>query len=606
MVHQKRHIKKGKGIWILSFLTVFWLSFLPLIWPAQESSLPSFFHFFDRHYLDQKQSLFRFFKGKDFAPSSKVEIFRMNLENRAEFWLDPKLKLQLKNIILQHPGPVLTNLDPDLLRKDEILKPLLSKPNFYRDFKIESGVPTTISLEPSVAEVLGDQSPRPITFMKRIVPSSIEQDPAGGIYGSSMLAVDAFSHFVYEYPLMFNGAQRDLPSMGTAFAFTEKICSPMRVISHRSLECVDQKMILPNPLSIFFYRHAFPIAKAATDIRDPQSVLIVEAFDGSSLFTTFANARESWGGLMATVLSNLLQKHFFMRPLILPWWEFAVMALFAALIIWQSRRVKLRSLIPVVMISGFVFVLHDFILTYFFQFRTAPIPHLLSLTIVGVVAISVRAIRDFQERNTLEKALSGYVSEQRLQNLLTGREQLQLQGQKKELCTLILDIAGFSKIAESLPPDAVFNLLRDFFSTIDPLIFKHGGFIDKKTGDGLIACFGDDPMRSTDPAVSTKNAIEAAIDIQKVVSLPVRIGINTGFMVIGNSGSAQHFNYTVIGEAVNFTQRLEAACPKGSILIGSASAKFVKDLFQLKEVQIHVKGEEKLFPAFEVLGSISS
>jgi adenylate cyclase len=233
---------------------------------------------------------------------------------------------------------------------------------------------------------------------------------------------------------------------------------------------------------------------------------------------------------------------------------------------------------------------------------------------LGLTGVATRSIIDFQERSLVERALSGYVSEDRLRRILSGAEKLKLTGRKAHLTTMLVDIAGFSKISHELPPEDVFAFIQKFFGIVDPIIFKHGGTIDKKTGDGLLAFFGDN---SLDPKTATIEASRAALEMQAVlkettpeffglnnsaINIQTRIGINAGDMIIGNAGSEKHFNYTVFGEAVNFTQRLEAACPVGSVLLGEEPAKSVEDVFELEPKQISVKNEAGSFLAYQIIG----
>jgi adenylate cyclase len=245
--------------------------------------------------------------------------------------------------------------------------------------------------------------------------------------------------------------------------------------------------------------------------------------------------------------------------------------------------------------------------------RTHPVDGFLAFSLVGFVGFGLVIKREFDERKLIEQAFSGYVSSERLNRLLTEREKLAVEGQRRELTTLMIDIVGFSKMVHDMSIENVFRLIQKFFSVVDPVIFKHSGVIDKKMGDGMLTFFGDD----LDSGASTQSAailaVTAAIEIQRVLEnfsatelglqtkLRVRIGVNTGLMMVGNAGSQTHFNYTVLGEAVNFTQRLEAACAPSQILVGESTARYIKDSFELVETQISAKNETEKFTCFKVI-----
>lgn len=184
---------------------------------------------------------------------------------------------------------------------------------------------------------------------------------------------------------------------------------------------------------------------------------------------------------------------------------------------------------------------------------------------------------------------------------------------------MILDIAGFSKISESLGPERSFEVIKDLFRIVDPLIFDNKGVIDKKLGDGLIAFFGDseeekgpqDPL--SEKRVPALQAVTAALQIQQKLrfedsenlkSIKLRIGINSGEALLGNAGSELHFDYTVLGSTVNFTQRLEAACRPGHVLVSESTWQLVQDTgLQANQRSIEVKNDDKHYPAYELASS---
>jgi adenylate cyclase len=140
------------------------------------------------------------------------------------------------------------------------------------------------------------------------------------------------------------------------------------------------------------------------------------------------------------------------------------------------------------------------------------------------------------------------------------------------------DITGFTTLVDSNDVEKVVEVLNRFFETVVPVIFKHGGMLDKFLGDGVMAVFGIPDESEMDPVM----AIRCAVDIQLGVKalkermleeglfpIDVGIGIATGVVVAGNIGTNEQINYTVIGEPVNLAQRLESISQPGEIIVSS-------------------------------------
>jgi class 3 adenylate cyclase len=143
------------------------------------------------------------------------------------------------------------------------------------------------------------------------------------------------------------------------------------------------------------------------------------------------------------------------------------------------------------------------------------------------------------------------------------------------------------------------------------LIFKHGGTIDKFMGDGILAFYGD-PLECKDHA---EKAVRTAIEMKDVLKLlqskwkdmncelHVTVGICTGYVTVGNIGSKERMEYTVIGNHVNLAQRLQSDAQTSQILINQRTFSMVKDTFETEIIQnIYLKGINKGVVAYSVLG----
>jgi adenylate cyclase len=171
----------------------------------------------------------------------------------------------------------------------------------------------------------------------------------------------------------------------------------------------------------------------------------------------------------------------------------------------------------------------------------------------------------------------------------------------RETSILFADIVGFTARCESLPPEEVAAFLNQFFSLSADAIFKHGGTLDKFIGDAVMAFFGaplpqeDHAERAVRSAVDMLRALERWNDEREAEGLDridVRVAVNSGPVVVGDIGSASRVDYTVLGNTVNVTARLEEHVAKpGSIVLGETTQKAVADLFPTEPLgSVQLKG----------------
>ena len=181
---------------------------------------------------------------------------------------------------------------------------------------------------------------------------------------------------------------------------------------------------------------------------------------------------------------------------------------------------------------------------------------------------------------------------------------------KKELTILFSDIVGFTAHTSNMDPDHVRRLLNEYFEQMIEIVFEHEGTLDKFIGDGLMVFFGD-PERQPDHAA---RAARAAVAMQAAarkldavwagrgdIPLCIRIGVNTGEVVVGNMGSSRRVSYTVLGEPVNLAQRLESSASPGGILISARTHELAGGAVRAaRRDPIRVKGFEQPIEVFEV------
>jgi adenylate cyclase len=171
------------------------------------------------------------------------------------------------------------------------------------------------------------------------------------------------------------------------------------------------------------------------------------------------------------------------------------------------------------------------------------------------------------ERRRTRAMFGRYVSPAVMEELLKNPALASLGGQRREVTILFADIRGFTSYSENKPPEEVVARLNTYLNQMTTLIFKHGGTLDKYLGDGLMAVFGA-PLPLKNHAGRT---VVCSLEIQREVAklnkeysekgqqpLRIGIGVNTGDVLVGNVGSHERMDYTVIGEDVNLASRLES------------------------------------------------
>lgn len=225
----------------------------------------------------------------------------------------------------------------------------------------------------------------------------------------------------------------------------------------------------------------------------------------------------------------------------------------------------------------------------------------------------------------LSSQLAKYLSPQVYESIFTGRQEVKVASHRKKLTVFFSDIAGFTQTAERLESEDLTQLLNHYLTEMSRIALEYGATIDKYVGDAIVIFFGDPESLGVkeDALACVRMAIamrERMRDLQEIwrdlgieSPLKCRMGINTGFCTVGNFGSEDRMDYTIIGGGVNLASRLENAATPGDILISYETYALIKDVIKCDEHgKIQVKGFA--YPiatylvdnAFDLLGSKST
>ncbi|HEY6951717.1 MAG TPA: adenylate/guanylate cyclase domain-containing protein [Bacteroidota bacterium] len=199
------------------------------------------------------------------------------------------------------------------------------------------------------------------------------------------------------------------------------------------------------------------------------------------------------------------------------------------------------------------------------------------IIVIGIFStLAYRYINEEKEKMSLRRSFEAYFPPSVVRKIMANPDMITAAGQKKELTIMFTDIKSFTTYSSTMAPDQIQKMLNEYFGAMVDIVFKYEGTVDKFIGDGLMVFFGD-PEPQPDHAV---RCVRAAIEMQLkcrelklrwekegLFPLRVRVGINSGPVVVGNMGSSRRLSYTALGSDVNLAQRLESNAPVEGILI---------------------------------------
>ncbi len=208
------------------------------------------------------------------------------------------------------------------------------------------------------------------------------------------------------------------------------------------------------------------------------------------------------------------------------------------------------------------------------------------------------------ETKILLNSMKKYLSPQLFNSIVnSSANETDLSYKRKKLTIFFSDIVGFTQITDMIEPEALSNLLNDYLNEMSKITAKYGGTIDKFIGDAIMIFFGDSD--SGDDSESAKQCVRMGLEMLKKTEalsedwisrgspshLKVRMGINTGFCTVGNFGSSDRMDYTLIGGQVNIASRLEKISDENSISISNSTYNLVKDMVIVEPpVSTKIKG----------------
>lgn len=217
----------------------------------------------------------------------------------------------------------------------------------------------------------------------------------------------------------------------------------------------------------------------------------------------------------------------------------------------------------------------------------------------------------------LSKKLSKYLSPQVYSSIFTGEKTVEIASTRKKLTVFFSDIVDFTATTDDLESEELTGLLNRYLTEMSRIALEHGATIDKYIGDAILAFFGDPETKGVkEDAVACVNMAIAMQRRMKELQFEwrdqgrekpfeLRIGVNTGFCTVGNFGSEDRMDYTIIGNEVNLASRLQSHAEPGGILLSHETYSLVKHMLAAEErAPIHAKGFAKPVRNYRVLDPI--
>ena len=314
--------------------------------------------------------------------------------------------------------------------------------------------------------------------------------------------------------------------------------------------------------------------------------------------------------IQASAIDNLIHGDFVR---VLPQFvNFIITILGMLLVYFTIKMLSLSKAVPtvVLILFGYIFLSAS---CFYFDIVINVITPIVMFVLTTIFAYTHKYVLENKNKEKVKNAMGKYMSQDVMQRVVENIDNLGLGGKRAVVTVLFADIRGFTSISEKMSAQQVSEILNEYFSEMEPIITSYNGIINKFIGDAIMAIFGE-PIQDENHA---QNAVKCAYTMLKRVEklhkkwyregkpeIEIGIGINSGEVFVGNIGSVNRMEYTVIGDTVNLASRLESynKMYKTKMLISTSTYKAVKnivDVIKIPEVQI--RGKANKIDIYEVL-----
>lgn len=289
-----------------------------------------------------------------------------------------------------------------------------------------------------------------------------------------------------------------------------------------------------------------------------------------------------------------------------------IMAILILVVLCGLAVLRFRVLWATLAVS-FLFIVYFLAAFFFFDngimLNMLHPPLAIAGTFVGVNIYNIMYERS--EKTEITRIFGRYISSPVVDKILTTLREndLRLGGTTQEITAMFVDARGFTSLTENIRSEVVVDVLNTYMTVIIESVLKYDGIVNSFGGDSIMAVWNapvesaEHPISATRAAIDTRRAISELQDKSStLIKMDFGISVNTGEAVVGNMGSRDRLEYSVIGDAVNIAARLASAAPGGKIWIGTGTYERVKDQIPAKQLKpISAKGRHEPIPVYEIL-----
>jgi adenylate cyclase len=281
----------------------------------------------------------------------------------------------------------------------------------------------------------------------------------------------------------------------------------------------------------------------------------------------------------------------------------------AATLTIKPFRALTVTLLLIILSVGFGYLL-------FIKYRVIMnlVQPVLCISFTFVVGLAFQTVTEQREKARIRKTFQQYVSPSVVEKMLSGGDMPSYGGERRELTVLFSDIRRFTSFSESHEPEVVVNRLQEYLSEMVEVIFKYDGTLDKFVGDEIMALYGAPYYYADHAERACRTALDMTDNLRQIQKrwsadfkeyFNIGIGINSGKVIVGNLGSRQLFDYTVIGDQVNVGARLEGLNKyyETTIIISEQTYAHVRELACVRELDlVRVMGRTQPLRIYELRG----
>lgn len=586
--------------------------------------------------------------GKDFIYNRLVYPLEFQLRNDSGRFqpLDPRIKIyavdqktmnnvELETIPIQDwisLFKALSKAHPRAVFIDKVFSLPLSK-----DSQEIRDLNSAIS---SVSEITAGAifSPAPITGFVEIVPDKMItetnglQVTPGYVYGPRSELINAITHIGhtnyedngYIKPFIRTTVDKTIPFWSLSVA-PFKLEDQKISINNEIIPVDEQNRILVNlaspdsywkrTLSLVNVMKKARSGEALDEIKSNQIVIILTGMYQGTTAVKSTPAGSMPGGFILVEVMNSILGHNWLQNV---GHELLFMAAFCllGLILAQmcgprkfwSILVAIELALPALGFASFIF--YGILLPWAFP--------AIAFFLSAVVLFAEKSRLTEKKSKALQFSLEGMIENKKLKEIMNHPDKFRLEPKNQVVTVIFIDIVGFSSLAERESPAVVFKHLRDLLALVSDIVHQCGGITDRSLGDGLLCFFGYQfELNSVSTTTHAEQAMNCAVKIQNEILkrdllalnsgspiFPLRIGVNTGEVYIGDLGGSHKIDFTIIGHCVNVAQRMENACENYHIMCGPTTHDGLdqKNLLfgSLMQKYVAVKHHAELVEAYEL------